>query len=287
MIKNKLLTLFILLFSFGVFAQDSSLYYMEQGKKLYAEESYVEAMKAYSKAYFIAPSNYEIVKGLADSRHKLDLFDPAINLYDKAEELNDKDAELYFNRGAAYIFVKQYKKALNDFDKALELNPDHPRIYYYMGFANAELDRFKNAIMYYTKEIERNPDNAAAYYNRGAAKAESKNYEAGMKDFQIALEKEPDLENGMFNVALSKLGMKKYEEAIKDLDLVIEANDKNLARAFFYRAEAKYELKRKEEACQDWLKASNLGNEQAQSNVNMFCGSKDNRVRKRDIEIVF
>lgn len=285
--KRFVVIAILVFFYHQVFAQDSTDIFLNDGKKLYEQEDYVGAMKAFSKGYLISLNNYDVIMGLANSRHKLDLFKPAISLYDKAEEIRDDDPELFFSRGAAYVFINEFKKAIKDFNDCIELDPMHDRVYYYLGFSNAQLSRYKTAIENYTEEIKRNPDNAAAYYNRGAAKAELNNYEAGMDDFKVALEKEPELENGLFNIALSKLGMKQYEEAIKDLNQVILSDNKNLSRAFFYRAEAKYELKRKEEACEDWQKAANLGHEQALENASVFCGSNRGATKKRDIEIIF
>jgi len=99
------------------------------------------------------------------------------------------------------------------------------------------------------------------------------------------LEKDPNLENGRINIALSKLGQKRYEESIVDFDYVIEQRDDNLAKALFYRGEAYYEVKNKKKACDDWQKASNLGNEFATSNLEDFCGSETKP--RRDIDIVF
>ncbi len=267
-------------------AQDSLSIYLEQANEAYKNENFAKSMHLYKHAFSINHKSFEAIMGLADSKHKLDLFAPAIKDYDLAEKLKPNAPLVYFNRGAAKIFVQEYKSALKDFDKAMELNPNLPKIHYYIGFANAELDRFREAINHYNICIDNNPDYAAAYYNRGAAKAELKNYGEGMKDFELALTKNPNLDNGKINLALTKLGLKKYREAAEDLSVIIEMKDSNLAKAYFYRAEAYYEMKMKDEACQDWLKASNLGYEQGTENVNNFCGSKL-RKEKRDIEIVF
>ena len=120
---------------------------------------------------------------------------------------------------------------------------------------------------------------------RGAAKAELDDFQGGKEDFEAALLKNPKLENGSMNIALSKLGEEKYEEAIKDFDLIIEKRGENLARAYLYRGEAYYELKNKEKACDDWLKASNLGNVKGAKNIEDFCGAEI-RPRKK-IDIVF
>jgi tetratricopeptide (TPR) repeat protein len=260
---------------------------LKLGKQQYLNEKYSDAMISYNKAYKLSPKSYEAIMGLADSRHKLDLFMPAIELYNEAETVNNTDPNLFSSRGIAYIFIQKYKKALKDFDQALELNPEIKRVFYYKGYANNELGRYKQSIEDYSNEIEQNPEYGAAYYNRGAAKAQLKSYEAGMQDFELAVKKDPGLKDVKLNIALVKLGMKKYEEAIKDLDKVIFEDEENISKAFYYRAEAKYKLFGKEKACEDWEKAANLGYEQAIETVNTFCGIEVENKKKREIEIVF
>jgi len=278
---------FSLVFSSLSLGQDSVQYYLNEGTKSYELEKYSSAERAFSEATRLDPSNYNAVKKLADSKHKQDKFEDAILLYNNAENLNSTDPELYFNRGAAYVFTQDFRLAIKDFNRSIEMRPDFPDVYYYRGYCLAEQARYKAAIADYDKAILLKPDYPAAYYNRGAAKAELKSYEAGMTDFEKALDMKPDLVNGRINIALSKLGMKKYEEAIVDLTKVIDMRDENLAKAYYYRGEAKYELDQKEDGCADWRRASNLGHEIATENVNSFCSDSKRRAKKRDIEIVF
>lgn len=284
--KTNIILILLLSFSYILKAQDSLSNVLKDAKEKYADEHYVASMKAYKKAFEIDENNYEAAMGYADSQHKLDSFKQAVAVYDKAEEIRNDDAKLYFNRGAAKVFLEDYRQAIKDFDKSIDLQPDFAEVYYYKGFSNASLDRYHNAIKSYNKAIELKPDYAEAIYNRGAAKAELGNYEDGMDDFEKALDKDADLKNGRINLALSQLGMKKYDKAVRMLTEIIGNRDDNLARAYFYRGEAEYELKDKDEACSDWSKAANLGHEQAKKNANTFC-DQESKKKKRDIEIIF
>lgn len=288
MLKKITLTLFSLCcISFYGFGQNDSLnILLSEGKEDYENEKFVSALKAYRKAFSINDKSFEAAMGLGDSQHKLEMFQQAIESYDQAEKIKKDDAELYFNRGAAKVFVEDYRKAIKDFDQSIELRPDFPDVYYYRAYCYGALERYRNAIDDYNKAIELRPGYAAAIYNRGAAKAELGDYEAGKADFETALKEEPELENGKINIALSMLGMKKYEEAIQGLTEVINNRDDDLARAYFYRGEARYEIDRKKDACNDWQKAANLGHIQASKNANSFC-DKDKAKKKSDIDIIF
>ena len=47
----------------------------------------------------------------------------AISDYNKAIEINPRDAKAYNNRGNAYQRKGQYDQAISDYNKALEINP--------------------------------------------------------------------------------------------------------------------------------------------------------------------
>tara|TARA_R110002049_G_scaffold58799_2_gene159520 strand:+ start:309 stop:1163 length:855 start_codon:yes stop_codon:yes gene_type:complete len=283
--KTTLLLIFSA-FGFGLIAQNSPIISLSEAKKLYSEEKYElleEKLAPYSgtKDFSLA---YEML--LADARHKEEKYEKAVEGYSIVLK-NEKDNYLaYFNRGAARVFLEEYKDALKDLETAISFRPDSAEMYYYKGYCEASLFDYKDAIVSYSKAIDLKPDYAAAYYNRGAAKGELNQYEAGMSDFSVALEKNPDLEGGLMNIGLSKLGMGNLEGAIADFDQVIAKRDENLAKAYFYRGEAKYDNGQKEEACEDFNRAMNLNYEPADENIGSLCGT-EKKTKRREIDITF
>ncbi|MFN3406045.1 MAG: tetratricopeptide repeat protein, partial [Cytophagaceae bacterium] len=65
--------------------------------------------------------------------------DKAIELYDKAIEINPTIAQLYFNRATCKLNNFDSKSALFDFDKAIELNPKYMEAYANRGIAKINL----------------------------------------------------------------------------------------------------------------------------------------------------
>jgi tetratricopeptide (TPR) repeat protein len=58
-------------------------------------------------------------------------YDRAIADFNKAIELDPKDAIAYGGRGFAYSSKADYDRAIADLTKAIELDPKNARIYYY------------------------------------------------------------------------------------------------------------------------------------------------------------
>ena len=62
---------------------------------------------------------------LGEQKYNKKDYQGAIADYDKAIELNPKEARAYYNRGVVKDELKQYKEAIADYDKAIELNPKY------------------------------------------------------------------------------------------------------------------------------------------------------------------
>lgn len=64
----------------------------------------------------------------------------AIELYDKAIELNPTVAYVYFARGTAYSNALDFSKAIEDYNRALEINPNYTEVY--VNRASAKINQF-------------------------------------------------------------------------------------------------------------------------------------------------
>jgi tetratricopeptide (TPR) repeat protein len=69
--------------------------------------------------------------------------------YDRAIELNPKDAMAYFSRGTAYGELGNYREAIKDFDKTIEINPKYADAFYNRGIAYHHLGNKEQALSDY------------------------------------------------------------------------------------------------------------------------------------------
>ncbi len=95
-------------------------------------------------------------------------------------------AEEYFISGVGKLASGDYQGAINDFNKAIEINPKDADAYYNRGFAKAKLGDYRKAIEDFNKAIEINPNYAMAYHNRGFAKIKLGQKDSGCQDLSKA-----------------------------------------------------------------------------------------------------
>jgi tetratricopeptide (TPR) repeat protein len=142
---------------------------VESGKQLLQEGKHEEAIDAFTEA-------------LKDARES--------NLLAQA---NQDEAEVYFQRGLAYLRSGFPDTAVQDFNAAINLLPSHGNMYEQRARAYVELGDSYNAMRDATQAIRLSPDNWDAYHIRGQVYLGREQYDRAVADLEQALEKKPDL----------------------------------------------------------------------------------------------
>jgi len=110
----------------------------------------------------------------------------AIEDYDHAIEIDDRNPDIWLNRGLAKEKLNDFKGAFSDYTKAIELNEKFDKAWLNRGNVLSKQGRTEDAIEDYTVAITYNEENAAAYYNRAIAKQKLKRTPEACVDLQKA-----------------------------------------------------------------------------------------------------
>ena len=81
----------------------------------------------------------------------------ALECYDKAIEIDPKDAATLFNKGLVLGRLDRHEEAVECYDKALEIDPKDVATLYWKGRALGRLGRHKEAVECYDKAVEIDP----------------------------------------------------------------------------------------------------------------------------------
>lgn len=197
----------------------------------------------------------------------------ALSDYNKAIEINPKDASLYTNRAALYVLANRFDLAAMDIERALSADPKYARARYnraVMYARSSQIDKALeelNAILddpqmamqdaYETRgllllnagdvrraredfdaAIQRGSRNVAVFMNRAVARAAMGELEGAIQDFSEAIRLNPSARDAYVNRALALLKIGRANDALADADTAISldalAIKPHLVRAQIY-----------------------------------------------------
>ncbi len=89
----------------------------------------------------------------------------ALGAYDRAINLNPRDAEAYMGRGYVHQRLGNYHGAIADFSRAIELMPNNATPFFLRGMAYSMSGDNERAVKDYWQSIARDPGNSDVYFN--------------------------------------------------------------------------------------------------------------------------
>lgn len=110
----------------------------------------------------------------------------ALEDYDRALKINDKDPEIWLNRGIVKEKLNDLKGAFSDYTMAIELDEKYEKAWLNRGNVLSKQGRYKEASEDYTVAITFNPEYAFAFYNRAIARQKQKQTAEACEDLQKA-----------------------------------------------------------------------------------------------------
>ena len=130
------------------------------------------------------------------------------------------------------------------------------------GIRQIENKQLRNAIKSFTEAIEAGENVLAAYLHRSSCYFQLKEYENVVKDLTDAIDIEPTYEQFYYNRAAAYVNLFKYTEALEDYNIAISLNPKYV-NAHYNKASVHMKLEQHEQAVFSFMKASDLGHEDA------------------------
>ncbi len=147
----------------------------------------------------------------------------------------------YINSSVDKIESGDYQSAIDTITNAIAIDPNQNlyKCFNTRGAAKAHLGDYSGALTDYNKAIEINSSYVDAYYNRGVLRENIKDYSGALADYTKAIEINPSYADAYYSRGLVKANSKEHGD-LKD-------------------------------ACEDWKKAAELGDEGAAELLKKHC----------------
>jgi len=128
----------------------------------------------------------------------------AIDLLDKALEVNPNHVDALYNKGWALIGLGKQEEAIVWLDRALVLDPNYVPALNMKGNAFLAIYNPEEAIVWFDKALEVNPKYAFALNNKGFALSNLGRYEEAISSYDKALELNPNYKSAQQNKILAQ-----------------------------------------------------------------------------------
>lgn len=269
----------LVLLPFVMMAQNNPL--IAEAKVQYKSANYQSSLELAESALASNQEDFEAWLIKADSYHKQDEYEKAIENYKKAYELNKSSALLMTNWGAALLNLKKYDAAEKKLKDAFKLDENLAQTHYFMG--NLQYANFNSqaAIKCYDRAIELDPNHKDAFYMRAASNAERGELDEAKKDYEKVHELDPTLIQATYNIAVLNIEAEQYDEALKLLEDIDPYSLPSSVDYYFYQAEALYFSGDEAKSCAVYKQAADLGDSESAEIYHKFCLTKQEREEKR------
>jgi type IV pilus assembly protein PilF len=218
--------------------KEEALSRMRLGDSLLQEGKPTQALGELLKAVELDPSNPTIRNLLGIAYLEKDMPRQAIEAFQKALDLNPKYVEVYNNLGTAYLRTGRIPEAVEQFTRALE-NPLYATphfAYYNRGQAYLALKDYGRARRDFAEAIRLSPRYSLAYHGLGLAWKGSGNLEEALESFKKSIEYAPEYAQSHYDLGEVFMELKQntlarlaFQEAIRlapHTDLAAKAREK-------------------------------------------------------------
>lgn len=203
-------------------------------------------------------------KGFAEMA--IDDFDRVISLHANFANM----ADVYCQRGRAFVMMGNYSQAARDCMQAIRLKPEFPVAYYYQGIAHLKDGNFDRAVADLAEAVALDPKlespsrplQAEIFRERGLAHFAARQWDATIADLRNAVRREPKWARSL-GVELAtayrwrgsdQTNHAEFDEALRDFGEAIRFEPMNAAN-YRLRGDTYYRMERWERAAADFNKA--------------------------------
>lgn len=235
------------------------LNYVGLGKVALIENNKTVADQNFNKALSFLPSKKSksslskadqaiVLIRLADAYVQVGSKDSALvfGLFNRAENLDNKNAELYLFRGDYWFYAfNDGSKAVEDYRRSQDLSPQSTRARVRLGQLYTGIKSYQDASGYYQDALSIDPSFAPAYLEMGFLYAKSNQQEESKKYFKKYLELTKNNIAAKRRYANMLIQTEDYKGAIEQINQIqvldsVSFNDLNRALAYSYFEDKQY-----------------------------------------------
>ncbi|XP_051975735.1 Bardet-Biedl syndrome 4 protein [Xyrauchen texanus] len=209
-----------------------------------------QSLELFQSCAILNPKSSDNLKQVARSLFLLGKHKAAIEVYNEAARLNQKDWEISHNLGVCYIYTKDFKsaedqlnlalklnkhdltfmmlgkmhllqgdteKAIEVYKSAVEFSPENTELLTTLGLLYMQLGKYQKAFEHLGNALTYDPNNFKAILAAGSMMQTHGDYDVAMNKYRVAAYGVPESPPLWNNIGMCFFGKKKYVAAISCL----------------------------------------------------------------------
>jgi tetratricopeptide (TPR) repeat protein len=213
-----------------------------------------EAQALYRQVLTEQPNHAAAMHFLGLTEFQLGRFDSALELMNRANQIDSTRADFYCNLGLVLATTGRLDAAVQAYERALKLKPDYAEAHNNLGIALVALDKIEKGIEEYRAAIRLRPNYPEAYNNLGSALHSLNQYDPAIEALQHALDLKPDFSEARNNLGNTLLDANQVEAALEAFSRALSSPQK-LPQSFYGLGNALRKNNKLEDAIEAFRKA--------------------------------
>ncbi|PKL85258.1 MAG: hypothetical protein CVV22_08965 [Ignavibacteriae bacterium HGW-Ignavibacteriae-1] len=184
-------------------------------------------------------------------------YQKALELYTEVMKGGKQDADIYYRRGMAYLYLNQFDKALADFNLVIDKDKKNPDAHNNRGLCHSYMGNVDMAFDDFSVAIKLDPKFAQAYINRGSALVSKGEFDKAIVDFDQAVKIDPKNPELYLQRAGLYYYLGDYAKSVENYDKTMELGLIN-SKIYFNRGNSHFKNGAPTKAISDLTKAIEL-----------------------------
>lgn len=203
--------------------------FLVKADALRINKMFQESVKHYLSALMIERNNIQIYIGLAQSYLHLDNIDKAVEVLEKAKNLEPNNPDIPFEIGKCFLRMGLPCVAVVNLKEAILLDKGNIEAQLQLGVAHELMEEYDIALMIYQRIMEKNPSFLKAYQHKAALLVELLQYQEAAGVFAQLIKINPQYYKAILGIGICFDKMGKTSGAIRYYKrfLELKPNSKN------------------------------------------------------------
>ncbi len=185
------------------------------GASFAGKNNHKNAINFYNKALDLDQKNTEILNNIGKSQIAIKLYKDAIITFKKSLDIDNNNYDTFFNLGLIYFNIRDFEKSLKYYFDSIKLNKKIDKIHYNIGITLSAIGRNKDAKNSFLETLKLNPKHTKALNNLGLQYINDNKNDLALYYLKEAINLNPSYAKAYNNLGALYLQKKDFKLALK------------------------------------------------------------------------